>query len=104
MLPWEFEREGREIRFRPSGQLIVNDELLAAAAVRAGADLGYMLEHDVADEIADGRLIQVLDPWCQAFPRCYLYYPSRHITPALRVLVDRLQCPPTGPCLATHGI
>ena len=93
LLPWEFERDGREIRFRPSGQLIVNEELLAAAAVRDGAGLGYMLEHDVADEIADGRLIQVLDPWCPPFPGCYLYYPSRHVTPALRVLVDALRWP-----------
>jgi DNA-binding transcriptional LysR family regulator len=96
LLPWEFERDGREIRFRPSGQLIVNDELLAAAAVRDGAGLGYMLEHDVADEIADGRLIQVLDAWCPPFPGCYLYYPSRQVTPALRVLVDRLRWPLDG--------
>lgn len=91
LLPWEFERDGREIRFRPGGQLIVNDELLAAAAVRASAGLGYMLEHDVAEEIANGRLIQVLDPWCPPFPGCYLYYPSRQVTPALRVLVDALR-------------
>lgn len=94
LLPWEFERDGREIRFRPGGQLIVNDESLAGAAVRAGAGLGYMLEHDVAEEIAEGRLIQVLDSWCPPFPGCYLYYPSREVTPALRVLIDRLRRTP----------
>jgi len=94
LLPWEFERDGKDIRFRPGGQLIVNDELLAAAAVRAGAGLGYMLDHDVADEIADGRLIQVLDAWCPTFPGCYLYYPNRQVTPALRVLIDRLRWTP----------
>ena len=91
LLPWEFEHEGRDIRFRPGGQLIVNDEVLAAATVRAGAGLGYMLEHDVAEEIADGRLIQVLDDWSPPFPGCYLYYPSRQVTPALRVLIDALR-------------
>jgi DNA-binding transcriptional LysR family regulator len=96
LLPWEFERDGREIRFRPTGQLIVNDEVLSAAAVRAGAGLGYMLEHDVAEEIANGQLVQVLDTWCPPFPGCYLYYPSRQITPALRVLVDTLRWTPTG--------
>ncbi len=96
LLPWEFERDGREIRFRPTGQLIVNDEVLSAAAVRAGAGLGYMLEHDVAEEIANGQLIQVLDTWCPPFPGCYLYYPSRQITPALRVLVNTLRWTPTG--------
>jgi DNA-binding transcriptional LysR family regulator len=94
LLPWEFERDGREIKFRPNGQLIVNDELLAAAAVRTGAGLGYMLEHDVTDEIADGRLIQVLDSWCPPFPGCHLYYPNRQVTPALRVLIDRLRWTP----------
>lgn len=93
LLPWEFERDGREIRFRPEGQLITNDEVLAAAAVRGGAGLGYMLEPDVAGEIADGRLIQVLDDWCPSFAGCYLYYPNRQVTPALRALIDALRVP-----------
>jgi DNA-binding transcriptional LysR family regulator len=101
LLPWEFARDGRDIRFRPGGQLIVNDEVLAAAAVRAGAGLGYMLERDVAAEIADGRLIQVLDDWCPPFPGCALYYPSRQVSPALRVLIDTLRWPPA---LATNGV
>ena len=62
--------------------------------MRAGAGLGYMLEHDVAEEIADGRLIQVLDAWCASFPGCYLYYPNRQVTPALRVLIDALRWTP----------
>lgn len=94
LLPWEFERDGREIRYKAGGQLIVNDELLSAAAVRAGAGLGYMLETDVIDEIADGRLIQVLDDWCPPFPGCYLYYPNRQVTPALRALIDALRYTP----------
>ncbi|WP_010216867.1 LysR family transcriptional regulator [Sphingomonas sp. PAMC 26621] len=103
LLPWEFERDGREIRFRPAGQLIVNEERLVEAAVRAGAGLGYMLEHDVAEEIADGTLIQVLDAWCPPFPGCYLYYPSRQVTPALRALVDCLRWTSDGaPALPTE--
>ena len=96
LLAWEFARDGREVRFRPGGQLIVNDEVLSAAAIRDGAGLGYMLEHDVAAEIADGRLIQVLDDWCPPFPGCHLYYPSRQVTPALRALIDALRWTKTG--------
>lgn len=91
LLPWEFEKDGREVRFRARGQLIVNDERLSEATVRSGAALGYMLEPDAADEIADGRLIQVLDDWCPAFPGCFLYYPNRQVTPALRALIDALR-------------
>jgi DNA-binding transcriptional LysR family regulator len=92
LLQWEFERDGRDIRLRLAGQLIVNDENVAAAAVRAGAALGYMWESDVTEEIADGRLIRVLDEYCPVGPGLFLYYPSRHVTPALRALVRTLRC------------
>ncbi|GGE06277.1 LysR family transcriptional regulator [Aureimonas endophytica] len=97
LLPWEFERNGREVNVQVAGQFIGNDEVLAAAAVRASAGLGYMLEHDVADEIADGRLIQALDEWCVPFPGCHLYYPSRQVSPALRALIDALRWKPEEP-------
>lgn len=91
LLPWEFEEAGRDVRLKVPGQLIVNDEVLAGAAVRAGVGLGYMMEHDVADEIADGRLVQVLAPWCPPYPGCRLYYPDRRVSPALRALIDALR-------------
>ncbi|AHE52401.1 LysR family transcriptional regulator [Sphingomonas sanxanigenens] len=91
LLPWEFERDGRDVRCRPGGQLIVNDETVASAAVRAGMALGYMWESDVAEEVADGRLIKVLDEYCPVGPGLFLYYPSRQVTPALRALADALR-------------
>ncbi|SOB79982.1 DNA-binding transcriptional regulator, LysR family [Sphingomonas guangdongensis] len=97
LLPWEFERDGREVKVRPSSQLVSTDEVLSGAAVRAGAGLGYMFEVDVAAEIADGRLIQVLDDWCVPFPGLYLYYPNRQVTPALRALIDALRWPADRP-------
>ena len=97
LLPWEFERDGQALRLQVGGSLIVNDESLAAAAVRAGAGLGYVMEHDVALEIADGRLVQVLDDWCVPFSGCHLYYPSRQVSPAMRALIEslRLSAPPS---------
>ncbi|MGJ4995769.1 LysR family transcriptional regulator [Bradyrhizobium sp. HKCCYLS3077] len=94
LLAWEFERDGREVKVRPAGPLIVNEEVLVGAAVRAGIGLGYMMEHDVAAEIADGRLVQVLGEWCPPYPGCHIYYPSRQITPALRALIDALRWSP----------
>lgn len=91
LLPWEFARDGREVRVRAGGQFVVNDGSLAGAVVRAGAGLGYMLETEVATDLAAGRLVQVLEDWCHPFPGCYLYYPSRQITPALRAFVDALR-------------
>jgi DNA-binding transcriptional LysR family regulator len=91
LLPWEFARDGQEVRVRAKGQLIVNDADLSGAAVRAGAGLGYMLEEDVAADIAAGRLVQVLADWCTPFPGYHLYHPSRQATPTLRALIDALR-------------
>ncbi|MGY2047039.1 LysR substrate-binding domain-containing protein [Methylobacterium sp. JK268] len=91
LLPWEFAQDGREIRIRATGQLVVNDAALAGAAVRAGAGLGYMLEEDVADEVATGALVQVLDAWCVPFPGYHLYSLGRQVTPALRALIEALR-------------
>jgi DNA-binding transcriptional LysR family regulator len=92
LMAWNLEEDGREIRIRPSGQFIANDGNLMAAAVRAGAGLGYMMEEEVADEIGDGRLIQVLDAWCVPFPGLHLYHPSRRQSPqALRALIAALR-------------
>lgn len=92
LLPWEFEHNGREIKVRTAGPLILNEAPLAVAAARAGAGLGYLIEHDVADDIASGQLIQVLAEWCPTYPGYYLYYPSRrHIPVALRALIDALK-------------
>ncbi len=50
-----------------------------------------MMEHEVVDEIADGRLVQVLDDWCVPFPGCHPYHPSRQVSPAMRALIDVLR-------------
>ncbi|MEF2073017.1 LysR family transcriptional regulator [Consotaella aegiceratis] len=92
LLPWEFEHDGRDINIRPDGSLVVNERHLAAAAVRAGAGLGYLMEHDVAEDIATGRLVQVLAEWCPMFPGCHLYHSSRRqVPPALRALIAALK-------------
>ena len=91
LLPWEFTQSGQEIRVRVGGQLTVNDAVLAGAAVRAGAGLGYMLEEDVAAEIAAGHLVQVLTDWCAPFPGYHLYHPRQQATPALRALIDAVR-------------
>ena len=41
---------------------------------------------------AEGRLIRVLEDWCQPFSGYHLYYPSRRqATPAFALLVDALR-------------
>ncbi|MET0328403.1 MAG: LysR family transcriptional regulator [Luteimonas sp.] len=92
LLPWEFERDGREYNVRVQGPLVVDEVPLTLAAMRAGVGLGYVMEHEVAADLASGRLVQVLDAWCPTFPGYHLYHPSRRQTPpALRALIDALR-------------
>lgn len=92
LLPWEFEKDGKDIKTRTGGPLVANSGDLPAAAVRAGTGLGYIMVHDVADESASGALVQVLADWCPTFPGFHLYHPSRRQSPpALRALIAALK-------------
>lgn len=91
LLPWDFACDGRELRFKPRGRLVVVDGDMVKAAVRAGVGLGYVLEDEVAADLTAGRLRTVLDAWCQPFAGCHLYYPARQPTPALQVLIETLR-------------
>jgi len=89
---WEFEKRGRSLRVRVDGQLVFNNISLRLQAVRAGLGLAYLPEDQVQTELADGRLIRVLQDWCPGFSGYHLYYPSRRQpVPAFAVLVDALR-------------
>jgi DNA-binding transcriptional LysR family regulator len=89
---WEFEKEGRAINVRVEGQLIVNHVAIALAAARDGAGIAYLPEDSVRAEIADGRLVRVLEDWTPPFPGYHLYYPSRRQqSPAFALLVEALR-------------
>jgi DNA-binding transcriptional LysR family regulator len=46
----------------------------------------------LADHIARGELVRVLEDWCPPFDGYFLYYPSRrHQSPALQALIDTLR-------------
>jgi DNA-binding transcriptional LysR family regulator len=89
---WEFEKDGREVRVRVNGQLIFNTSYAMIDAAVGGYGIAYVPESLVVDEIASGRLIQLLDDWCPMFPGYYLYYPSRRQnSPAFKIVVDALK-------------
>lgn len=92
LMPWDFEKAGREIRQQVTGPLVCNSSDLALAVVRSGRGVGWHMEQDVRADIAAGRLEQALDDWCQPYPGAFLYHPSRRQTPApLRALIDFLK-------------
>ncbi|WP_024352792.1 LysR family transcriptional regulator [Brevundimonas naejangsanensis] len=92
LFPWEFEKDGREIKVRVEGQLVFNNIGLRLRSALAGLGLAYMPEDHAQDHIAAGRLVRVLEDWCGSFPGYHLYYPSRrHASPAFSLLVDALR-------------
>ena len=89
---WRFEKRGRELNVRVEGPLVFNNIALRRDAVLAGFGLAYLPEDQAQPHLADGRLIRVLDDWCQPFSGYHLYYPSRRqATPAFALLVDALR-------------
>jgi DNA-binding transcriptional LysR family regulator len=89
---WEFEKEGREVKVRVEGPLIVNDGPTLLQAAVEGLGLALTFEDAAAAHLAAGRLIPVLDDWCAPFPGYHLYYPSRRQpAPAFAVLVEALR-------------
>lgn len=93
--PWEFEKRGRALKVRVDGQLVFNNLALRLHAVRGGLGLAYMPEDQVKADLAQGRLVRVLEDWCAPFSGYHLYYPSRRQpTSAFALLVEALRYRP----------
>ncbi len=92
---WEFESEGKPVRVKVDGQFIFNDVFQIRDACRDGYGLAYMPEEMAADDIANGRLIRVLDdasPWWDGH---HIYYPDRRQSSrALSLIIDALRYQP----------
>jgi DNA-binding transcriptional LysR family regulator len=89
---WEFEKRSKALTVSASGPVIVSDAQFMIRAALDGVGLAYCLEDYVAEHIARGDLVRVLEDWCPPFDGYFLYYPSRrHQSPALQALVDTLR-------------
>jgi len=89
---WELEKDGRELRVRVEGQLVFNNVGMIVRAAKAGSGLGFVMEDHVAADVAEGRLVCVLEDWCAPFSGYHLYYPSRRQpSAAFSLLVEALR-------------
>lgn len=91
-LPWDFDKDGQEVKFRVTGQWVFNNSSSIVRAALADYGLAFVPEDLVLEHIASRRLIRVLDDWCKPYPGYHLYYPSRRQSSrALAVVVDALR-------------
>ena len=89
---WEFEKNAQEVQVRVEGQLVFNTIAMRLEAAIQGLGLAFMPEDLVEDAVAQGRLIRVLEDWCEPFSGYHLYYPSRRQnSPAFTLLRDALR-------------
>ncbi|BCG78789.1 LysR family transcriptional regulator [Mesorhizobium sp. 113-3-3] len=90
---WQFEQGRKTATVGVNGPLIIDDTNLVIQAALTGAGLGLAYEEQVAEHIAEHRLIRVLENWTPPIPGFFMYYPSRQHQPAaLTALVSALRC------------
>jgi DNA-binding transcriptional LysR family regulator len=89
---WEFEKNGRPLNVRVSGQIISNGSSAIVAAALSSLGIAYVPEDMVRAHVAEKRLVRVLGDWCPPFPGYHLYYPSkRQAAPAFALLIEALR-------------
>jgi DNA-binding transcriptional LysR family regulator len=94
LMPWDFGQDGNELSVRVSGQWTFNTMGMTRTAALAGSGLAWLPQDQVQPMLDDGRLQSVLDDWCPHFDGYYAYYPSRrHVTVAMRTVLDALRGP-----------
>jgi DNA-binding transcriptional LysR family regulator len=82
LLRWKFEKDGNAAQIDVQGSITLDEPSLVRIAAQSGIGLGYMMEADVRDDIAAGRLVRVLEDWTPTLAPLALYYPGRKNPPA----------------------
>jgi DNA-binding transcriptional LysR family regulator len=77
LFPWRFEKDGTPLQINVQGAITLDEPSLVRIAAQNGIGLGYVMEADVRDDIAAGRLIRVLKDWTPNLAPLALYYPGR---------------------------
>lgn len=86
---WEFREKGRDFSVNVSSVIVSNDPEMNLRLARAG--LGLTLT-EATDAVLGKGMVRVLEKFTKAYPGFYLYYPQRrHVSPALRALIDFLR-------------
>ncbi len=91
LLPWEFMVDGRLQSMKVEGSLIFSTSSMVVQAVRDDHGLAWGPVAGVQADIDAGRLIPVLEDYAATFTGYHLYYTSRNVSPAIKVVIDALR-------------
>ncbi len=88
---WHFVENGQTKTIDPPTTLIFDNMQSVAQAVRDGHGIGWALRGVIAEDLARGALVSILDPYIKPLPPFYLYYPEQHRRlELLRLFIDFL--------------
>lgn len=86
---WDFQRDGRDFSMAVGGRVTTNDTTIEHQAGLDGLGVVQTIDLLVAEDIAAGRLVRILEPYTVRLDGLFLYFPraSRN-QPKLRVFID----------------
>lgn len=89
---WEFDDGRKKVNVRVDGQLTFNDTDLIIEAVVQGAGIACLTEAQARELVNAGKLVRMLEEWCQSFPGYHIFYPERkNNSAAFRLFIERLR-------------
>lgn len=89
---WEFNNGKEEVNVRVDGKLTFNDTDLIIDAALQGAGIACLTEVQADELVRAGKLVRMLDDWCQSFPGYHIFYQERkNNSAAFRLFVERLK-------------
>ena len=89
---WELRHDGQDVEARVRGQAMFSSAGHILRAALDGAGIGFLPDELVADHLAAGRLVSVMDDWCPLWPGLHAYYPSRrHSSRALALVIEAIR-------------
>ncbi len=89
---WQFTIDGQPVSMRVNGPMECNDGAVLHAWALAGHGLAWRSMWEVADDIALGRLVTVLDEFAAAPTAIHAVFPQRrHLPLRVRMFIDHLK-------------
>lgn len=86
---WTFVEQGQPIEVRVRGSLSSSSSEVMHDWMLAGHGIGLKALWDIEDDLAEGRLVEVLAPFASNPINLYVLYPTRsHVPPRVRVFID----------------
>ena len=86
---WDLQQHGKDLRVEVSGTVRLSDPTYARDLAIAGLGVTYIFEPSVREDLAQGRLVEVLPEASIWEPGLFLYFPQRASRAAkLRALLD----------------